>query len=52
MKITIAFIATFGIMLMTGCSHNVGTIGFGTGFRAGSSEYGINYGEGLFGRME
>lgn len=47
--IAIAFIATFGIMLMTGCSHNVGTIGFGTGFRAGSSEYGINYGEGLFG---
>ena len=49
MRIIIAFIATFGIMLMTGCSHNVGTIGFGTGFRAGSSEYGINYGEGLFG---
>lgn len=49
MRITIIFIATFGIMLMTGCSHNVGTIGFGTGFRAGSSEYGINYGEGLFG---
>ena len=49
MRIAIAFIATFGIMLMTGCSHNVGTIGIGTGFRAGSSEYGINYGEGLFG---
>ena len=47
--ITIIFIATFGIMLMTGCSHNVGTIGIGTGFRAGSSEYGIDYGEGLFG---
>lgn len=37
------------IAFCTSCSHNVGTIGFGTGFRAGSSEYGINYGEGLFG---
>ena len=47
--ITIIFIATFGIMLMTGCSHNVGTLGIGTGFRAGGSGYGIDYGEGLFG---
>lgn len=46
--IAIAFIATFGIMLMTGCSHNVGTLGIGTGFRAGGVD-GINYGEGLFG---
>lgn len=49
MKIAIAFIATFGIMLMTGCSHNVGTLGIGTGFRTGGGEYGINYTEGLFG---
>ena len=49
MRITIAFIATFGIMLMTGCSHNVGTLGIGTGFRTGGGEYGINYTEGLFG---
>lgn len=47
--IVIAFIATFGIMLMTGCSHNVGTLGIGTGFRTGGGEYGINYTEGLFG---
>ena len=47
--IAIAFIATFGIMLMTGCSHNVGTLGIGTGFRTGGGEYGINYTEGLFG---
>ena len=47
--ITIIFIAVIGILLMTGCSHNVGTIGFGTGFRAGGSGYGIDYGEGLFG---
>ena len=49
MRIAIAFIATFGILLMTGCSHNVGMVGIGTGFRAGGGEYGINYGEGLFG---
>ena len=49
MRIAIAFIATFGIMLMTGCSHNVGTLGIGTGFRTGGGEYGINYTEGLFG---
>lgn len=46
--IAIAFIATFGIMLMTSCSHNVGTLGIGTGFRAGGVD-GINYTEGLFG---
>lgn len=49
MRIAIAFIATFGIMIMTGCSHNVGTLGIGTGFRTGGGEYGINYTEGLFG---
>ena len=49
MRIIITFIATFGIMLMTGCSHNVGTLGIGTGFRTGGGEYGINYTEGLFG---
>lgn len=42
-------LAIAGACLLTSCSHNVSTIGFGTGFRAGSSEYGINYGEGLFG---
>ena len=42
-------IAIAGACFLTSCSHNVGTIGFGTGFRAGSSEYGINYGEGMFG---
>lgn len=42
-------LAIVGACFLTSCSHNVGTIGFGTGFRAGSSEYGINYGEGMFG---
>ena len=46
--ISFAFVAVFG-MLMAGCSHNVGMVGIGTGFRAGGGEYGINYGEGLFG---
>ena len=46
--ITVAFVAFF-VMLMAGCSHNVGMVGIGTGFRAGGGEYGINYGEGLFG---
>ena len=46
--IAFAFVAVF-IMLMAGCSHNVGMVGIGTGFRAGGGEYGINYGEGLFG---
>lgn len=35
--------------LCAGCGHQVGVIGLGTGFRAGGPEYGINYGEGLFG---
>ena len=42
-------IAIVGACLLTSCSHNVGTIGFGTGFRAGGSGYGIDYGEGMFG---
>ena len=46
--ITFTFVAVFA-MLMAGCSHNVGMVGIGTGFRAGGGEYGINYGEGLFG---
>ena len=49
MRIAITFISTFGILLMTGCSHNVGTLGIGTAFRTGGGEYGINYTEGLFG---
>ena len=46
--ITFAFVAVFAV-LMAGCSHNVSTIGIGTGFRAGGGGYGIDYGEGLFG---
>ena len=46
--VSFAFVAVFA-MLMVGCGHNVGMVGIGTGFRAGGGEYGINYGEGLFG---
>ena len=42
-------IAIAGACFLTSCSHNVGMVGIGTGFRAGGGEYGINYGEGLFG---
>lgn len=53
MKIRTFFIAfalaIVGACFLTSCSHNVSTIGFGTGFRAGGSGYGIDYGEGLFG---
>ena len=47
--VSFAFVAVFGMLLMAGCGHNVGMVGIGTGFRAGGGEYGINYGEGLFG---
>ena len=47
--VSFAFVAVFGMFLMDGCGHNVGMVGIGTGFRAGGGEYGINYGEGLFG---
>ena len=47
--ISFAFVAVFVMLLMAGCGHNVGMVGIGTGFRAGGSGYGINYGEGLFG---
>ena len=36
-------------LLFGGCGHQMGVIGIGTGFRAGGGEYGISYGEGLFG---
>lgn len=42
-------LALAGACFLTSCSHNVGTIGIGTGFRAGGRGYGIDYGEGLFG---
>lgn len=48
MRIAIAFIATFGIMLMTSCSHNASLFGIGSALRVGSGEAGLWYGDGLF----
>ena len=39
----------FCVLLLTGCGHSVSMLGVGTGWRAGGGEYGISYGEGLFG---
>ena len=51
MKIKLFMLLTYIVCIafFTSCSHNVSTISLGTGFRAGGGEYGINYGEGLFG---
>ena len=44
----IALLGTF-VIVFAGCGHNVGMVGIGTGFRVGGGEYGISYGDGLFG---
>ncbi len=36
-------------MLLTSCGHNVGLVGIGTGWRVGNGEYGLAYGDGIFG---
>ena len=47
----ILFIALLGTLLFiaASCGHNVGMVGIGTGFRVGGGEYGVSYGDGLFG---
>lgn len=47
-SLTVIVIALFSILLC-GCGHQVGIVGLGTGFRVGGGEYGVSYGEGLFG---
>ena len=37
------------LILCASCGHNVGMVGVGTGFRVGGGEYGVSYGDGLFG---
>ena len=37
------------VLATSGCGHNMGIVGLGTGFRVGGAEYGVSYGEGLFG---
>jgi len=47
---TLAAVAAVALTAMlAGCGHNVGIVGLGTGFRVGGAEYGVSYGEGLFG---
>jgi len=48
-SVAVMLIGVLLIVMCAGCGHNVGIVGIGTGFRAGGPEYGINYGEGLFG---
>ena len=50
MKKTFALLGiAISALILTSCGHNMSLIGLGTGFRAGSGEYGVSYGEGLFG---
>lgn len=50
MKKAIALSFLFVAALLLGsCGHQVGIVGLGTGFRVGGGEYGVSYGEGLFG---
>ena len=43
------WLVVFVAVLCASCGHNVGMIGVGTGFRVGGGEYGLSYGDGLFG---
>lgn len=45
----ILVVVAVACMFATGCGHSVGMVGVGTGWRAGGGEYGVSYGEGLFG---
>ena len=48
-KAIIIAMAFVGVLMLSGCGHNVGLVGLGTGWRIGNGEYGFAYGEGLFG---
>lgn len=48
-SLSIVALAILMALVLTGCGHNVGVVGLGTGFRVGGAEYGISYGDGLFG---
>jgi len=36
-------------MMLSSCGHNLGLVGIGTGWRVGNGEYGLAYGDGIFG---
>lgn len=48
-KAILLAMAFVGVLMLSGCGHNVGLVGLGTGWRLGNGEYGFAYGEGLFG---
>ena len=48
-KTIIIAMAIVSICILSGCGHNVGLVGLGTGWRLGNGEYGFAYGAGLFG---
>lgn len=45
----IALVLVLASIILSSCGHQVGIVGLGTGFRVGGGEYGVSYGEGLFG---
>lgn len=36
-------------IMLSSCGHNLGLVGIGTGWRVGNGEYGLSYGDGIFG---
>lgn len=50
MKTLFYFVGLFMICLfLQSCGHNLGLVGIGTGWRVGNGEYGLAYGDGIFG---
>lgn len=50
MKKTMLFVGVVVLAaLLSSCGHNVGLVGIGTGWRVGNGEYGLAYGDGIFG---
>jgi hypothetical protein len=45
----LSILSILATILLTSCGHNLGMVGIGTGWRAGNGEYGLAYGDGLFG---
>ena len=42
-------LAIIASILLASCGHNLGLVGIGTGWRFGNGEYGLAYGDGIFG---
>lgn len=48
-KVAFFAVVAGAALLFTGCGHQFGMVGLGTGFRVGGQGYGVSYGDGLFG---